>query len=513
MACSVLSICPPSPTPNPRQWNAIIKHQVLDDSPHQAILTYIKMLEAGASPDNYTFPILLKAATHLSSPHIGPSLHAHTIKTGFSIHVFVQTALIVMYSALGYVELAQRVFDKMSQKDLVAYNSMLDAYASRGLMGNATELFNSMLVKDRVSRNIMVLGYSNIRRVDSAEEIFSEIPARDVDSWNSMISAYVKAGKIELGRGLFDQMRERNVVSWNAMISGYLQNQQYTQAIDLFHDMKAKKLEPNHVTLVCVLSACAHTGSLEAGRAIHIYAMEIGPVSNTHVATSLIDMYAKCGDIETALEVFYKVQEKDIYCWNSIILSLAIHGFGEESKKLFDDMLSKGMKPDDITFIGLLSACSHAGMVEEGHRLFECMEKEHGLSPKAEHYGCMVDLFGRAGLLDCAYDLVEGMPFEPSPNILGALLSACMVHGDVEMGEKVAKRFSTRGYWLSDGEYMMLANMYAAYGRWEEANRWRGMMNDAGVRKTAGSSMIEVNGRMHRFLAGDLKIQSAVDYV
>ncbi|KAI3944770.1 hypothetical protein MKW92_034569 [Papaver armeniacum] len=273
-------------------------------------------------------------------------------------------------------------------------------------------------------------------------------------------------------------MLERTLVSWNTMITGYLDNELYVDAIDLFMEMKEEGFEPNHITLSAVLSACTRIGSVEKGQEVHIFALFSGFASNVHVVTALIHMYAKCGSIDGALQVFYKSQAKDITSWNAMIT-------------------------DDITFIGLLTACSHSGLMNEGYRLFESMEKDFGISPKSEHYGCMVDLLGRAGDLHSAYRLIKAMPFEPGPTVYGALLGACLVHRNLEVGNMVAEHMTKRMDRLSDGEYMMLANLYASCGKFEEADRWRREMNNAGIIKTAGYSMILVKGKMLKFLAGD----------
>ncbi|XP_043694083.1 pentatricopeptide repeat-containing protein At2g45350, chloroplastic-like [Telopea speciosissima] len=486
-----------------RQWNLIIKHRVLAGDLEGALFMFTKMQRIGVQGDNYTFPLVLKAAAGLAISHVGFSLHGQIIKTGFSSHVFVQTAMLKVYYALGYIGRARLLFDKMPDKDLLAWNSMLDAYASNGQMDDALDIFDLMPVRDSVSFNTIISGYGKIGRVASARDYFDRMPMKDDVSWNSMIAVYTKAGEMKLASLLFDEMVGRNVVSWNTVINGYLQNQCYADAIDLFYKMKASRTEPNHLTLSAVLSACAHLCSLETGVRIHTEAVRF--LSDPHVTAALIDMYSKCGSIGKALQVFYKAQVKNMYCWNAMISGLALHGCGQAALRLFDEMKAESMRPDDITFIGLFSACSHAGMVQEGSLLYECMEREFGVSPKAEHYCCMVDLLGRAGFLDLAYGLIETMPFEPEATVLGALLGACVIHGDLKMGELIAKRINARGDCLTDGEYMMLANMHAMCGQWLESNRWRRKMNNAGISKPAGCSLIEIDGKMHRFLAGDFE--------
>ncbi|KAF5180952.1 Pentatricopeptide repeat-containing protein [Thalictrum thalictroides] len=488
-----------------RSWNKIVKEQVLGGNSKQALLTYKTMLQNGYSGDNYTFPVLLKAATQVSYLDIGYVLHGQTMKTGFWMHDFVQTALLNLYSALGHLENACKVFKAMTKKDLIAFNSMLEAYASAGEMDDAAALFNSMPVNDHISFNIMISGFGNIGNVVSARHFFDKMTNPDVISWNSVICAYAAAGEMSTACELFQRMPQRNVASWNTILCGYLQIELYKDVIDLFTEVCNGELEPNHITLTTVLSACARMGALDIGVEIHKYAMYKGLNMNLHVTASLIDMYAKCGSIERALEMFYKFESKDKYCWNVIISGLALHGNGHAALDLFKVMQTRGLSPDDITFIGLLSACSHAGLVEEGCQLFESMENMFGISPKSEHYGCMVDLLSRAGFLNRAVRLIETMPYEPGVTTWGALLRACIIHQDFEKGEMVAKYLTARVDCLGDGEYIMLANLYSLCGRWDEADRWRAMMDHSGINKTAGFSMIEVKGTMYKFLAGGIK--------
>lgn len=501
MALFSCSFSPPSP--DPQSWNKLIKKQALKGNPEQALLSYKCMQEAGVVADNFTYPILLKSVAIISHLSVGLTLHGQTIKSGFSNNPFVGTALLNMYSSFGCIDDVHKVFDNMLVKDVIAWNSVLDAYLSCGHVDNAKEVFDSMPRKDLFSYNIMVSGYAVVGRVDCARRVFDEIPVKDVVSWNSIILACCNAGDMEEAHELFEEMPEQNVVSWNTMIMGYLGNGLADDAISQFEEMRTRKFEPDQLAITAILSACAHLGSLNKGREVHIYAHECGIVSSPHVTTSLIDMYAKCGSIKSALEVFYKSQVKNIYCWNAVISALSLHGYGSASLNFYNDMRDNHERPDDVTFIALLNACSHAGLVKEGCKFFSCMERDYGVIPKMEHYGCIVDLLGRAGFLESALRLIDSMPFEPGKTVLGALLSACVNYGDLEIGEKVVKLVSERNDHLSDGEYMMVANLYASCNQWEKANRWREMMNDSTeVAKTAGVSVFEVNGRVYKFLAG-----------
>ncbi|CAN1341839.1 Pentatricopeptide repeat-containing protein At2g45350, chloroplastic [Linum perenne] len=500
LACS--SVMPSSEV---KKWNVIIKKQLINGNAERAILTYADIQLVGFRPDNYTLPVLLKAAgsCRFGSSRVGLTLHGQAIKTGFSSHPFVQTSLMNMYRSLGSISDARKVFDEMLERDVIAWNSMLNTYACSSKMDEAQQLFSVMPSKDTTSFNIMISAYASSGRMESARALFDEMPEKDVVSWTSMISACAQAGNMEDAFGLFREMRLSSTETWNSVITGCLQSQRYQEVIDLFDEMKSGDCLPDYLTVTGVLSACAHLGSLEKGVEIHRFAILEGMEGSPHVTTALIDMYSKCGDIKHALRVFFKSPIEDIYCWNSIIYGLAIHGRPYEAMQLLSEMRNSHVNPDEITFTGLIIACSHSGLVEEGCQLFNSMQKELRMSPKLKHYGCMVDLLGRAGHLDYALELIKWMPFEPGAPAVSALLSSCITYRDIETGEKLLKLLTERGVQLRDGELMMLSNLYASRGRWEEADRWREMMNDCGNVKVAGRSEIEVEGSRVKFLAGE----------
>ncbi|KAL8231676.1 hypothetical protein R6Q57_001454 [Mikania cordata] len=504
LQCSV----PPSPFDqiDLKTWNKIIKRQAIEGNTKGAFQSYQQMQES-FTPDNFTYPMLLKAVSNLFDRRLGLALHAQIAKTPFRNHMLVQTSLLNMYSFAKEIDDARKVFDEMQVKDIVAWNSMLDAYVSSGNMDIAIQLFQSMPNRDLFSFNIMLSGYAEIGDLDSASKLCNEMPQRNIISRNSMILACGKHGDMEEARKVFDEMPERDVISWNTLIGAYLNNGLFDQVIMLFETMKADKtVRPDYLTVTTALSACAGLGLLEKGREIHVYALYLGLTSSTHVTTSLIDMYAKCGCMVSFLNVFYKSKSQDVFCWNALISGLALHGYGVAAFKMFDEMMQR-TKPDDITFIAMLSACSHSGLIKEGQALFESMEINYGVTPRMEHYGCIVDLLGRAGFLENAYMIIETMPFRPGRSVLGALLSACVNYKDLEIGEKIVKMLlSIEGEdGLNDGDYMMVSNLYASCDQWDAADRWRAMMNDSGIVKTAGLSSIEVGNRAHKFLAGNMQ--------
>lgn len=393
-------------------------------------------------PNRYTFVFVLKAcAKGLGVPE-GEQIHVHAVKLGLESNLFVANVLIQMYANWGIVDEARRVFELSVDRDLY--------------------------------------------------------------SWNIMIGGYVGSGKMDEAKELFDRMSERDVVSWSTIIAGYVQVSCYMEALDLFHKMLHTGSAPNEFTLSSALSACANLVALDQGRWIHVY-IDRGKVKmNERLLASLIDMYAKCGEIEFASKVFYNAygQKQNVWPWNALIGGFAMHGKSEEAIKLFEKMKIEKVHPNKVTFIALLNACSHGNMVEEGRGYFSSMVSSYGIEPEIEHYGCMVDLLGRAGLLKEAEDIILNMPMAPDAIIWGALLGAARIHKDIERGERIGKKIKELDS-NHIGCRVLLANMYSSSGRWNEAKLLRENIKTSGGRKTPGCSSIELNGVFHQFLVGD----------
>uniref|UniRef100_A0A0A9EYJ0 DYW domain-containing protein n=1 Tax=Arundo donax TaxID=35708 RepID=A0A0A9EYJ0_ARUDO len=300
---------------------------------------------------------------------------------------------------------------------------------------------------------------------------------------------------------MFDGVDGDCVVSYNAMITAAVRSSRPGEALVLFREMQAKGLKPTSVTLISVLSACALLGALELGKWIHEYVRKIGFDSLVKVNTALIDMYAKCGSLEDAIAVFQGMESKDKQAWSVMIVAYANHGYGREAISLFEEMKKQGMKPDDVTFLGVLYACSHSGLVSEGLQYFDDM-RDHGIVPGIKHYGCVTDLLARSGQLERAYKFIDELPIKLTPILWRTLLSACGAHGDVELGKQVFERILE----LDDshgGDYVIFSNLCANSGSWEEMNRVRKLMSEKGVVKVPGCSSIEIDNTVHEFFAGD----------
>jgi pentatricopeptide repeat protein len=318
-----------------------------------------------------------------------------------------------------------------------------------------------------------------------------------------MIDGYVRIGKIDAARELFDEMQQKSVVSWNAMISGYAQNGFFKEAVDLFHRMmEMGDVSPNRVTLVSVLPAISRLGALELGKWVHLYAERNRVRIDEVLGSALIDMYAKCGNIEKAIQVFKRLSKTNVIAWNAMIGGLAMHGKAKDVLDCFSRMERSGVSPSDVTYIAILSACSHAGLVEKGRSIFNDMVNRAGLQPRIEHYGCMVDLLGRAGYLEEAEELITNMPIKPDDVIWKALLGACKLHKNVEIGRRAAEVLMKLAPHDS-GAYVALSNLYASSGNWDGVAEVRMMMKELDIRKDPGCSWIEIDGVIHEFLVED----------
>lgn len=318
-------------------------------------------------------------------------------------------------------------------------------------------------------------------------------------SWNTIIAGYAKVGELELACEVFNQIPTRDIVSWNSLVSGYAQNGDYVIVKSLFTRMFAENVKPDMVTMVNLISAVAEMGALDEGRWIHGLAVKMQTKINAFSGSALIDMYCKCGSIERAFVVFNQISEKDVTTWTTMITGFAFHGYGNKALELFSNMQTE-TKPNDVTFVSVLAACSHSGLVDEGLKIFSSMKNRYSIEPGVEHYGCLVDLLCRSGRLLDATGVIEKMPMEPSQSIWGAVLSACRMHRNMELAERALMELLKLEP-EKEGGYVLLSNVYATCGRWSYLDSIREVMNRRGVKKIAGCSSVVVDGMVHDFTA------------
>ncbi|KAI3524526.1 hypothetical protein L1887_03184 [Cichorium endivia] len=531
-------------TPPLLVYNVMIKAYTKSGDFRRVLCLFDQMRVDGLWPDNYTYPFVFKSIGCLRDVSTGKKIHGFVVKSGDEFDCYVCNSVMDMYGELGRIEDAKKVFDEMPERDSVSWNVLISGYVKCKKFEDAVSVYLQMREEESVKPeeativstlsacialknlelgkeihhyvthhigfttkigNTLVDMYCKCGCLNIARQIFDGLPKKNVICWTSMVSGYVNCGKLDEARLLFDRSPVKDIVLWTAMINGYVQFNYVDEAMILFQEMQKYKIKPDKFTVVALLTGCAQVGALEQGKWIHEYMNEHRIRIDAVCGTALIDMYAKCGCIEKSVEVFYGLHEKDTACWTSIICGLSLNGKSSKALQLFSEMKKLGFRPDDITFIGVLNACSHGGFVEIGWKYFESMKSVYGIEPKIEHYVCLIDLLGRAGLLKEAEKIVNKIPREKDEYLVpvyGCLLSACRLYGDVDMGEKLADRLME----IENGDssiHTLLANIYASVGRWEDVKKVRRKMRSIGVRKEPGCSSIEVNGNVHEFLAGD----------
>ncbi|KAI8000493.1 Pentatricopeptide repeat-containing protein [Camellia lanceoleosa] len=408
-------------------WSFAIKNA---SSPNKALQLFSQMQRHSIPFDSFSILFTLKSCTHLHNLPLINHLHANLLKLGFNSHVYVATSLLHAYVVASFRD---------------------------------------------------------------ACDLFDEMPERNTVTWNTMITGYSKSGDVEKAWGVFDRMPLRDVASWSAMIACYVNNGHWGNGLTLFHEMLVvEQLKPDQVTLGSVLVGCAHMGSigLLLGKSIHGFIAKNGWVLNVELGTVLVDMYAKCGFLKNASQVFDLMQDRNVKSWTVIICGSAQHGYGKEALSMFEMMKEVGVRPNELTLTGVLSACAQAGLVEDGRRYFRMIE-EYGLAPTIQHYGCVVDMFGKAGLLGEAYEVIKTMRLEPNVFVWCSFLSACKVHKKFEMFERVVDRVMEMVKPENDGGvYTLVSDLYVLSNKWDDAERVRKLMVNQNVRKERGSSFI-----------------------
>eukprot|EP01018_Ginkgo_biloba_P030286 Gb_21437 [translate_table: standard] len=491
-------------------WSAMISGHAQNGYADDALALFHQMQQADIAPNSITMVSVLSACAQLTALQQGKWIHDYMIRSGFVLDVSVRTALIDMYAKCGSIEFAHQLFDKMYKRDVISWNAMIAGYAQNGHANDALTLFHEMQLANLKPNLVTMLSVlpacAHLAALQQGKRIHDYIIRSgfeaDASVGNCLLDMYAKCGRIEIAQELFNKMSERDVVSWNTMMAGYAQYGLANEALALFHQMQLADVKPNSVTMLTLLPACAYFGALQQGKLIHSYIIKSGFELSVSVGNALIDMFAKCGSVKDARLVFDKMYERDLVSWSTMIAGYGMHGHGEDALALFSQMQQTGLKPDHITFIGVLSACSHCGLVEKGSQYFDCMSRDYCITPGVEHYACMVDLLGRAGHLYQAHNFIRHMPLEPDAGVCGALLNACRIHHNIELGEHVSK-YLVKLEPKNAGNYVLLSNIYAAAGRWADVAKVRTVLKDTGLKKSPGCSWIEVKNNVHSFLVGD----------
>ncbi|XP_057459663.1 pentatricopeptide repeat-containing protein At1g08070, chloroplastic-like [Actinidia eriantha] len=496
--------------PDSSDYNIMIRGFTSKQSPNEALILFKEMCEKSVQPDEFTFPCILKACSRVHGLKEGMQIHGHVMKSGFGSNGLVQNTLIHLYGNCGEIGVARHVFDAMSERNVITWNSMIAGYTRSGCWEEVVELFRNMIEMD-VGYDVVTLvcvltACGRLADVELGEWVdeYAEVNGLKGNPTlvTSLVDMYAKCDRVETARRLFDQMPQKDVVAWSAMISGYSQANQGREALALFHKMRKTNVEPNEVTMVSVLSSCAVLGALETGEWVHSYIKKKRMKLTVNLGTALVDFYVKCGSLESGIEVFKKMPSRNVLSWTVLIQGLASNGQGKRAIEFFNLMLEENIKPNDVTFLGVLCACNHAGLFDEGRGFLDSMSRDFDIEPRIEHYGSMVDILGRAGLIEEAYQFIKNMPIEPNAVIWRTLLASCKIHKNVEIGEESLQNI-VRLEPAHSGDYVLLSNIYASVGRWEDALRVKIHMKDTGVKKTLGCSLIELDGTIHEFFAED----------
>ncbi|KAJ0513864.1 putative tetratricopeptide-like helical domain superfamily [Helianthus annuus] len=432
-------------------WNTMMSGLNKTKDPHKLYQLFLQMIRAGVIPNQFTFSTVISGFMNAFDVLV-PQLHVLIVHLGLHSNVFVGSALMRGYTCLKDSEALHRVFDDVVVKDVSTWNAL-------------------------------VVGYMELGFTVEAQVAFDNMPVVNIISWTTLVNGYIKNRKIDRARSIFDNMPYKNVVTWTAMIKGYVQYDNHVDAIHLFILMLKSGTRPNHFTYSTLLDACAGCSTFLLGNQLHSCILKSGLDREVVVSTALVDMYMKCGDLEVALCVFECMATKNTVSWNSVIGGCARHGLANRALCEFEKMIESGAKPDGVTYVNLLSACVHGGLVKEGERHFNSMGVRYGVKAEMKHYSCMVDLYGKSGELEKAEKLVKDMPFEPDVGVWGALLSACGLHSRYELAnglENLAHDYPTI--------YSMLVKLHGEKGEWSRAVEMRNKMMEIGARKQKASS-------------------------
>ncbi|XP_031478772.1 pentatricopeptide repeat-containing protein At4g39530 [Nymphaea colorata] len=491
-------------------WTTMIAGYMQNSFDWDALLLFSMMNRQGWRPDGYTCTASLNSCGALEDFSFGQQIHCYTIKANIVQDEYVNNGLVDMYSKCNSVADARKIFDAMINYNVVSFNAMIEGYAQQGELQEVVDLFNQMRwtsVKLSLLTFVSVLGAS-LSSTDLwlSRQIhvlmIKEGMSLDLYAGSALVDVYSKSSNVDDARSVFEEMQERDIVVWNAMVSGYAQNANGEEALKLLIEMQHEGMVPDKFTYVAGFISASQLASLLHGSQLHNHVMKNGLDSEPFVSNALLDMYAKCGSIQDARKLFDAISSKDVVCWNSIISCYAQHGHAFEAFVMFEKMQETSIEPNYVTFVGILSACSHAGLIETGLRHFHSMKHKFNIEPGIEHYVCMVDLLGRAGKLDEVKLFLEQLPIVPDAVMLRSLLSACRKFGDINLAKHTAELAIATDP-RDSGSRIMLSNMFASAGMWADVEKIRKGMNHSGIVKETGYSWIEVKNEVNAFVAKD----------
>ncbi|XP_015086542.1 pentatricopeptide repeat-containing protein At3g22690 [Solanum pennellii] len=523
-------------------WTCLICGYAKSEKAEEAVALFFEMVEEGVMPNSVTMVCVISACAELGDLRLAERVCGYIGKAGLKVNSVMVNALIDMYMKCGSMDKAKRLFEECVDRNLVMYNTVLSNYVRTRMVREALEVLGEMLFcggprPDRVTllssisasteMNDVLLGkqchayvlrnglenwdsignaiidmYMKCGSQEWACRVFDQMSNKTVVSWNSLIAGFMRNGDVEAAYRTFNEMPESDLVSWNTMIGGLVQQSMFEDAIHLFRVLQNEGIKADRVTMVNVASACGYLGANDLAKWIYNYIEKYEIRLDMQLSTALVDMFARCGDPSSAMKVFNKMKERDVSAWTAAVGTMAMEGNGKRAVELFYEMLGEGVEPDQVVFVAVLTACSHGGLVGEGMEIFTSMKEMHGISPQIVHYGCIVDMLGRAGLLKEAVDIIKSMPMKPNDAVWGAFLAACKMHKNEEIAAYAVDMISESSPDKA-GIHVLLSNIYALGGKWTDVAKVRMSMKERGIKKNPGSSSIEVNGNIHEFTSGD----------
>ncbi|KAM0042752.1 putative tetratricopeptide-like helical domain superfamily, DYW domain-containing protein [Helianthus debilis subsp. tardiflorus] len=473
-------------------------------------LRVLDLIDQGVlEPDGKLYNQLLNKCTQLGKIKEGKLVHNHFLRSRFKHYMVIQNTALNMYAKCGCLDDARQVFDKMPVKDMVTWTAMITGYSQNEKPEEALVLFPEMLRAEMKPNHFT---FSSLLKAAGArtderegEQIHGFCLKYGYDSnvyvGSALVELYCRYERMNEAHFVFDGLVDKNEVSWNSLIAAHARKSEGDKALRVFQRMQRHDFKPTHFTYSSIFSACASTGSLEQGTWIHAHMLKSGLKLIAFIGNTLLDMYAKSGSFDDAIRVFDRLVKPDVVSWNSMLTAYAQHGLGEKTLDHFEKMKKTGIEPNSVTFLCVLTACSHGGLLDKGQYYFELMKKSN-IEPDVSHYVTMVDLLGRAGQLDRALNFIEELPIEPTSAIWGALLGACRMHKNMELGAYAAERvFELDPY--DSGPHILLYNIYASAGKWNEASKVRKFMKEIGVKKEPACSWVDIENSVHMFVAND----------
>ncbi|XP_026400135.1 pentatricopeptide repeat-containing protein At5g27110-like [Papaver somniferum] len=494
-------------------WNNVLSCYYQSGKYEKVLELFEEMKKSSCfEPDSVTYTTALSACARLLDLNRGREIHLEVKRSGLELDGFISSALVEMYGKCGCLMMAREVFDRIPNKSVVSWNSMISGFGLRGDVRSCLELFRRMnsenVVPTSTTISSLLIACSRHSKLQEGKFLHGYLIRNgvEIDTFisSSLMDLYFKCGRIPMAEQVFESAPKTDIITWNVMISGYVSAGSNFKALQIFGDLRSSGVRPDAVTFTSILPACSQSAALEIGKEIHQSVVENRLESSEIVMAALLDMYAKCGAIDEARKIFDELLEKDCISWTSMITAYGSHGKSAEALEIFSKMEESKVKPDGVTFLAVISACSHGGLVDEGCHYFDHMTDKYGISPTVEHYSCLIDLLGRGGRLYEAYEILDSTPtIKSDVGLLSTLFSACTMHGDIHLGEEIARQLIEKDP-DDPSTYIVLSNMYASLGKWREARQVRLKMQKLGLKKSPGCSWIEVDKKIHSFLVEDI---------